>query len=79
MKLFNKILCLFSILGFCFSQEMSNYGQCEKFNKFSLRFDLEKARLRMRNILHGFVEKSGVNLEVGYRVIKLWTFVQFLL
>ena len=28
-------------------------------------FYLEKARLRIRNILHGYVEKKGVNFEVG--------------
>ena len=28
-------------------------------------FYLEKARLRIRNILHSYVEKKGVNFEVG--------------
>ena len=27
--------------------------------------DLEKARLRIKNIFHGYVEKNGVNFEVG--------------
>ena len=63
MKLFTQNVCLLNIMGLCWPQEISHYGQCENLNEYCWGFDLEKARLRIRNILHGFVEKSGANLE----------------
>ena len=67
MKLLPRIIFLFNILEPCLSKEISLFGQYEHFLKvfYIYMFYLEKARLRIKNILHGYVEKNGVNFEVG--------------